>query len=150
MPNGSHQIQLEISIHTIWDFVRDMNKWAPLVPGYIEHEILNQHQSTWSFKGDLGFVKKTVKLQIDITQWQEPTRVSFDLTGLSDNFSGNGYFEADAINKHLTMMTGYLDITAKGAMGPMINSILKNFVPKTAFELSEAIAAEIIEIEKAG
>ncbi|SLK20823.1 MULTISPECIES: CoxG family protein [unclassified Paenibacillus] len=150
MPNGSHQIQLEIPIHTIWDFVRDMNKWAPLVPGYIEHEILNEHQSTWSFKGDLGFVKKTVKLQIDITQWQEPTRVSFDLTGLSDNFSGNGYFEADAINKHLTMMTGYLDITAKGAMGPMINSILKNFVPKTAFELSEAIAAEIIEIEKAG
>jgi hypothetical protein len=48
------------------------------------------------------------------------------------------------------MMTGYLDITAKGAMGPMINSILKTFVPKTAFELSEAIAAEIIDIEKAG
>ncbi|MBU5351913.1 SRPBCC family protein [Paenibacillus barcinonensis] len=150
MPNGSHQILLEIPIHNIWLFVRDMNKWAPLVPGYIEHEILNDQQSTWSFKGDLGIVKKTVKLKIDITQWQEPTRVSFDLTGLSDNFSGSGFFKADAVNEHSTMMTGYLDITAKGAMGPMINSILKTFVPKTAFELSEAIAAEIIEIEKAG
>jgi len=149
MPNGSHTIELPVSIENIWSFVSDMDKWAPLVPGYIEHQILSERQSTWSFKGDLGFMKKTVKLQIDIKEWIEPTKVTFDLKGLSDNFVGNGYFEAEAIDDSNTKMTGYLDITAKGAMGPMINTILKNFVPQTAKELSEAIANKIVEINKA-
>jgi len=147
MPNGIHTIELPVPIDRIWDFVSDMNKWAPLVPGYIEHEILSERQSTWAFKGDLGFMKKTVKLKIDIKEWIEPTKVTFDLSGLSDNFGGNGYFEAEAVNANTTKMTGYLDITAKGAMGPMVNSILKSFVPKTAQELTEAIAGKIEEIE---
>ncbi|XID91315.1 CoxG family protein [Paenibacillaceae bacterium WGS1546] len=146
MPNGSHSIELPVAIDKIWDFVSDMNKWAPLVPGYIEHQIIDDRQSTWSFKGDLGFMKKTVKLKIDIREWIEPTKVMFDLTGISDNFGGNGYFEAEALGDNASKMTGYLDITAKGAMGPMTNSILKSFVPKTAQELLEAIAGKIEEI----
>ncbi|MFX3635975.1 MAG: CoxG family protein [Candidatus Pristimantibacillus sp.] len=147
MPNGSHNMELAVPIQNIWNFVSDMDKWAPLVPGYIEHEIINDRESTWSFKGDLGFMKKTVKLKIDITNWIEPTKVTFDLKGLSDNFVGDGYFEAKAIDANNTSMTGYLDITAKGAMGPMINTILKNFVPKTAEELTIAISDKIVEIE---
>lgn len=147
MPNGSHNVELPVPIQNIWSFVSDMDKWAPLVPGYIEHEILNDRQSTWCFKGDLGFMKKTVKLKIDITNWIEPTKVTFDLKGLSDNFVGDGYFEAEIIDENNTRMTGYLDITAKGAMGPMINTILKNFVPKTAEDLTKAISDKIIEIE---
>ncbi|WP_412850212.1 hypothetical protein [Brevibacillus invocatus] len=71
---------------TIWEFVSVMDKWAPLVPGYISHEIINDRQSTWTFMGDIGIMKKKVSLKIDIT--------------------------------------------AKGVMGPMINSILKTFVSK--------------------
>lgn len=130
MPSGKHTIELPVSIERIWNFVSDMNNWAPLVPGYISHEIQNERRSTWSFKGDLGFMQKTVKLQIDITSWIEPTKVTFDLTGLSDNFAGDGYFEAEALDESRTRMTGCLDITAKGAMGPMINSILKILCPQ--------------------
>lgn len=148
MPNGTHTIELPVPIENIWDLVSDMNKWAPLVPGYIEHEILSDKQSTWKFKGDLGFMKKTVKLQIDIKEWIEPTKVTFDLKGLSDNFNGGGYFIAEKITDASTKMTGHLDITAGGMMGAMVNTILKNFVPDTAKELTEAIGAEILEIEK--
>src|SRR5699024_5680976 len=123
-----------------------MDKWAPLVPGYIEHEIISDRQSTWTFKGDIGIMQKTVKLQIDITEWKEPTRVSFDLTGLNENFGGNGYFEAEPLSDSKTKMEGHLDITAKGMMGPMINTILKNFVPKTAEQLTEAVGNEINDI----
>ncbi len=146
MPDGTHAIELPVSIHNIWEYVSDMNKWAPLVPGYIEHEIINDRQSTWAFKGDLGFMKKTVKLKIDITEWTEPTTVTFDLTGISDNFTGNGYFKAETMNDDHTKMTGHLDITAKGAMGPMVNQFLKNFVPKTAVELAEAIANKVKDV----
>lgn len=147
MPSGTHVKELEVSIERIWDFVKDMDKWAPLVPGYIEHEILNERQSTWVFKGDIGIMQKTVKLRIDIKEWIEPNRVSFDLTGLNENFSGSGYFEAETLSADKTRMSGNLDITAKGMMGAMVNAILKTFVPKTAEELTEAIGNKIIEIE---
>lgn len=46
-------------------------------------------------------------------------------------------------------MTGNLDITAGGAMGPMINQILKSFVPKTTEELTEAVGGKIYEVVNA-
>lgn len=147
MPSGTHTTELDIPIEKVWDFVSDMNRWAPLVPGYIEHEILSDKQSTWTFKGDIGIMQKTVKLQIDITEWREPTLVTFDLKGLNENFAGNGYFKAEVISETQTMMHGNLDITAKGVMGPMVNAILKSFVPKTAEDLTKAIAEEITNIE---
>lgn len=146
MPQGSHTVEVPLNIETIWDFVHDMNNWAPLVPGYIDHEIITERQSTWSFKGDLGFMKKKVKLQIDIKEWNEPSEVLFDLKGLSDNFIGGGFFKAEAIDENTTNMTGHLDITAAGMMGPMINQILTKFVPQTAQELTDAIVAKLLEI----
>lgn len=146
MPQGTHTVEVPLNIQTIWEFVHDMNNWAPLVPGYIEHEILSERQSTWAFKGDLGFMKKTVKLQIDIKEWNEPSEVIFDLKGLSDNFNGGGYFRAEVINENTTKMSGHLDITAGGMMGPMINQILTKFVPQTAQELTDAIVEKLLEI----
>ncbi|MEK4630230.1 SRPBCC family protein [Solibacillus sp. FSL R7-0682] len=146
MPAGTHSVSIPVNIQTIWEFVQDMNNWAPLVPGYIEHEIINDRESTWAFKGDLGFMKKTVKLKIDIKEWNEPSGVVFDLTGISDNFKGGGYFKAEAVSENETIMAGNLDINAGGMMGPMINQILINFVPQTATELTEAIVNKIKEI----
>ncbi len=148
MPSGTHEVVLDLPIEKIWDFVSEMDKWAPLVPGYIEHEIISDKQSTWTFKGDIGIMQKTVKLQVDIKDWIEPTTVTFDLTGLNENFAGNGYFEAEAISDNQTKMTGNLDIAAKGMMGPMINAILKNFVPDTAKDLTDRIAEEIVAVNK--
>ncbi|MDW0117762.1 SRPBCC family protein [Sporosarcina thermotolerans] len=147
MPSGTHSTELDLPIKKIWDFVSDMNRWAPLVPGYIEHTILSNTQSTWTFKGDIGIVQKTVKLQIDVTEWREPSLVTFDLKGVHDNFVGNGHFKADATSNSTTLMHGNLDIAAKGVMGPMINAILKSFIPKTVEEFTNAVAEEITNIE---
>ena len=43
--------------------------WAPLVPGYIEHEILNENESMWKFKSELGMMKKIIQLKVVITNW---------------------------------------------------------------------------------
>ncbi|WP_404454967.1 SRPBCC family protein [Virgibacillus necropolis] len=147
MPRGIHQTELKTPIKDVWSFVSDMNKWAPLVPGYMDHEILNDRQSTWKFKGEIGIMQKTVHLKIDITEWQEPTKVTFNLTGLNENFKGNGYFEANAVTRGKTKITGFMNITAKGVMGPMINPILKTLIPKTTKDLTEAIADKMIELE---
>ncbi|WP_138416707.1 CoxG family protein [Aquibacillus sediminis] len=146
MPSGTHTVELELPNRTIWNFVADMDRWAPLVPGYIEHEIITDRQSTWKFKGDVGKFQKTIHLKIDITKWQEPNKVTFDLTGLNEKVFGNGYFEAVAVSDHKTKMTGYLDITASGLIKPMANPILKKLVPENVQQLTEAVADTVTEI----
>lgn len=148
MPQGTHTVDLPVNIEAIWSFVQDINKWAPLVPGYIEHKILNERQSMWAFNVDLGFIKKLVKLKVDIKEWKEPTQVTFNLTGLSDHFHGSGYFQAQAIDQNRTRMTGHLDLTANGLMASIVNQVLASFVPKTTTELTNAIAAKITEMNK--
>jgi carbon monoxide dehydrogenase subunit G len=146
MPSGKHEIEMNVPISDVWKFVSDMNRWAPLIPGYIDHEILNERESTWTFKGDLGIVHKKVQLKVIITEWQEPNKVTFDLIGLSEKFTGGGSFYAKTISDRKTNMTGHLNIKASGMLGSVINPVLKSFVPKMTKELTEAVADKLTEI----
>jgi carbon monoxide dehydrogenase subunit G len=143
MPSGIHHVVLEVPIERIWSFVKDMDHWAPLVPGYIQHKKLNSRQSMWEFYADIGIIKKKVSLMVTIREWIEPTKVTFDLKGLEDNFTGKGYFKATALEKNKTRMTGYLEIVAEGIMGRVINNVLKTSIPELTEELTNNIAATI-------
>ncbi|WP_164215773.1 SRPBCC family protein [Virgibacillus sp. YIM 98842] len=149
MPSAHHQMELEIPIHRAWNFVKDMNNWAPLVPGYSGHKQLNDRQSTWTFTGEAGFVQKTVQLRLDIKEWAEPTRVMFTLKGMDENISGDGYFQADALSEKSIKMTGYLQISAGGFTGPMINPILKTLLPKTMKRFTESVAYNMMKRQTA-
>jgi hypothetical protein len=77
---------------------------------------------------------------VTIKEWIPPTKVRFDLKGLNEKFSGNGYFQAEALGESQTKVTGYLEIIAEGAMGKVVNKVLKTSIPKTAQEITAAIA----------
>ncbi|GEB30703.1 MULTISPECIES: CoxG family protein [Brevibacillus] len=145
MPQGIHDIEVPLPIRTVWEFVRVLDHWVVLVPGYISHEVINERRVTWSFTGDIGILKKEISLQVDITEWNEPTEVKFMLTGINENFTGEGYFKAQELGEKCTKMTGFLDITAKGLKAPMVNSILKSHVPQLTTELAEAVASRMKE-----
>ncbi|PLS18260.1 SRPBCC family protein [Bacillus sp. M6-12] len=143
MPNGLQIINIAVPIQAVWDFISRMENWAPLVPGYVGHEILSDRESTWTFVSDLGIMKKEISMKVRITDWNEPSEVRFQLTGLNENFTGGGFFKAEAISPQQTRMTGSLDITARGLTAPVANSLLKATVPETAKELAEAVAGKI-------
>lgn len=143
MPSGTHQVLIHLPIVEIWNFVNDMDNWAPLVPGYITHAKLNDRQSIWEFYGDIGIVKKKICLLITINEWEEPTKVSFELKGLNEKIAGNGYFKAEKVNKNKTIIIGFLDILAEGALGKVVNKILKTSIPQMAEELTKAIAGKL-------
>ncbi|GAB3798453.1 CoxG family protein [Virgibacillus kimchii] len=148
MPSGTYHEELQLPIMRVWDFVSDMNNWAPLVPGYIDHEIINDRESYWEFMGDIGILKRKIKLQVTITKWEKPSKVTFNLEGKNEKFTGSGYFEGIALDEDKTQMTGNLDITATGMKSPVINPVLTTFVPKTAEDLTQAVAEKIRETEK--
>lgn len=143
MPSDLYKVEVDQPIKAIWEFVSVMDHWAPLVPGYIEHEIINDSESTWKFKTDLGVIKKKIHLKVDITDWIEPKKVMFNLTGINEKIIGSGYFEAEEISAKKTMMLGYLDITPEGKMAKIINSKLKKSLSEITQELTEAIVEKI-------
>lgn len=148
MANNLYKVKAELPIKAIWNFVSIMDNWAPLVPGYIEHTIINKSESTWTFKTDLGLIKKKIQLKVDITEWIEPEKVTFKLTGINEKISGNGYFEAKASDQESTFITGYLEIIPEGAMAKMIQSKLKKNLSEMTKEMTDAIIEKIKEQEK--
>ncbi|MGD6802753.1 CoxG family protein [Rossellomorea aquimaris] len=143
MPSGLHKMQVEASVEELWKFVSVMDIWAPLVPGYMEHEIFNDKESTWKFKTEVGFLKKKIHLKVNITDWKEPSMVTFNLTGINERFHGQGYFRAEAIGTNSSTMTGYLEINAEGPLAKMVNPLLNSILPEMTTELTEAVAYKV-------
>lgn len=148
MLSDLQHLELDIPIEVIWDFIRDENNWAPLVPGYIQHEKLNERQISWEFKSDLGVMKKKVSLLINILEWNEPARVSFELKRSNEKYLGEGYFEARALTRNKTRLTGFLEINATGPMGSLANSLFKKALQKSDEEVAAAISSKLEEFNK--
>ena len=148
MPSELQHVELDIPIEVIWDFIRDENNWAPLVPGYIQHEKMNDRQISWEFKSDLVVMKKKVTLLIDIKEWNEPSKISFELKRKNEKYIGEGYFEAKAINRNKTRVTGFLEINATGPMGTLANALFKKAIQITDEEVAVAISSKLEEFTR--
>lgn len=145
MPSGMHQVEVDLPINTVWNFVKNMDNWAPLIPGYIQHKRYTNRQSSWEFYSNIGFIKKKISLMVTIKEWMEPTKVTFNLKGINEKLSGGGYFLAEAIDRNKTRITCFLEITASGAMGPLVNRVLKSYLPRVTQEMAIAIATKLEE-----
>ncbi|WP_301107858.1 CoxG family protein [Sporosarcina sp.] len=142
MPNGTQKEHISKPKENVWTFLQDINNWAPLIPGYIEHEVLSDDQFTWKFRADLGMMQKNIVLRVDVMEKTEASKISFNLEGLNESLDGNGYFELYEAADQTTDLTGYLDIKGKGMMGSMINTMMKNYVPQTVEELTRSIGSK--------
>lgn len=80
-------------IESIWEFVKEIDNWAPMVTGYQEHEKENENDSTWVLKGDLGSVTRVLKFKVHVTEWAGPERVTFELEGINEMMTGQGVFQ---------------------------------------------------------
>lgn len=147
MSSHQHEITVYAPLETVWEFVRSIDNWAPLVPGYIEHEMLNETESTWKFKSEMGIVKKKIHLKVEITQWIESEKVIFQLTGINEKITGHGYFKAIKLTNHQTKMIGFLDLTAEGALAKVVKPLLKASIPEFTEELTTAVSQKIAEIK---
>jgi carbon monoxide dehydrogenase subunit G len=90
MPEVEYTTTMALSRELVWDFVKDMNHWAPMLTGYQKHEILDEKDSVWTLKGDVGILSRVVKLQAHVTEWIDRDKVAFTLTGLNEKVDGGG------------------------------------------------------------
>jgi carbon monoxide dehydrogenase subunit G len=81
-----------IPIDAVWDFVQEMDNWGRFVTGYQHHQKQNDVDSTWTLKGDVGVLSRTLIFQVKILEWNGPSRVSFTLDGVNEPVKGEGTF----------------------------------------------------------
>jgi carbon monoxide dehydrogenase subunit G len=92
VPQIQYTVQIATPVERVWAFVEHLPNWAPLMIGYQKLVEVNDRQSIWTLKGDVGMLAREVDLQADITVWEPLKRVEFTLTGLTEKLSGSGTF----------------------------------------------------------
>lgn len=142
MAQASHSVKVPADISTVWDFVSNIEQWATLVPAYKEHEAVDQNKSIWTFEGSMKGIKKTVKLELNITELTEPSHIKFELKGLTENFSGSGQFQAEEVDGG-TLMTSTVEVNPGGLTGAVLTPMIKLVLPKVTTRLTEKIARTI-------
>ncbi len=127
MPEVEYTTTVNMPPTAIWEFVKDMNNWAPFLTGYQKHEILSDTDSIWTLKGDVGVLARMVRLKAHVTEWEGPSRVAFTLTGMNEDVDGGG-----------TLVMGpYVGAPASGALAKrpsffrrMIDAVFRFFFRK--------------------
>jgi carbon monoxide dehydrogenase subunit G len=74
----------------VWGFIEKMSNWAPLMPGYMRHEEVNDRQSIWTLQINIGPFSKPVIIDVDVDEWIEPREVMFRMKGRFEPFYGSG------------------------------------------------------------
>lgn len=92
MPEVAYTTVVNAPQAAIWDFVKEMDNWAPFVTGYQSHEVLDDANSIWTLKGDVGVLSRVVQFRVHITEWAGPARVAFTMSGVNEQTDGEGLF----------------------------------------------------------
>ena len=98
MPEVEHTTTVSALLPQVWNFVEDMDNWAPFLTGYQRHEKLSRDESIWVVKGELGGLTRTAEFKVCVTEWDEPSRVTFVMEGLQEPVTGSGEFLATTLD----------------------------------------------------
>jgi len=90
MPSVAYSTELSLLPAQIWEFVQDMDHWAPFMLGYQTHEKQSDTESLWTLRSDVGAMSRIAKFQVSITEWNGPKKVAFTLKGLNEPVKGSG------------------------------------------------------------
>lgn len=98
MPSVQHVALVEAPFPTVWQFVKTIGNWAPLVTGYQSHEEISESESIWFLKGELGGLTRVAEFKAIVQEWDEAHgRVRFTLEGVNEPVTGEGTFLAEQV-----------------------------------------------------
>ena len=93
MAEAEYTTTTRVPIDVVWDFVQEMDNWGRFVTGYQKHEKQDETHSTWTLKGDVGVLSRTLDVQgRDHRVERARSRVAFTLDGVNEPMKGEGTF----------------------------------------------------------
>ena len=145
MPSVEHTAIVNAPLTVVWDYIKDMANWAPFLEGYQKHEEINDKESLWTLKGDIGILCRVVEMKITITEWVEQEKVAFKILGITEKATGGGIFLASlGDSPDTTKLYFQLTINAGGLIGPVANVLMKPMLKPVAEKMGNNIK-EVVE-----
>jgi carbon monoxide dehydrogenase subunit G len=142
----TQSVVIDAPIDGVWEYIKDIRRWANLFPGCKDCTVLDAQDSRWTLKVGAGGLVRTVKVLVHIDQWDGPqnVRFSFDLEG--DPVKGSGSYSAIQQGEHKTEVALNVCVQGSGAMAPMWEAMSRPLLPI----LAKSFAAKLkSQIEKA-
>lgn len=143
MIETTQSVPVSAGIDKVWDYVKDIRRWAELMPGLQDCEILSADDSRWVLKVGVGGLVRTVKVDVHVNQWDGPERVFFSFKLQGDPVKGGGSYLARANGPDATEMTLSLTVEGSGAMAPMWEAMGGPLLPRFARAFAEQLAEGI-------
>ncbi|HKY92874.1 MAG TPA: SRPBCC family protein [Nevskiaceae bacterium] len=143
MIEAEHTLTIESPIAAVWDYVRDIRRWANLFPGCRECTVVDDHDSRWAIKVGAGGLVKTVDVHVHVDEWAGPQRVRFSYRLGNEPVTGSGAYTASAIGPSQTAITLQLQVVGSGPMAPMWEAVSRPLLPQLAKAFAGSLKAEI-------
>lgn len=140
MIETTQSVPVNTAIGTTWEYVRDIRRWAELMPGLQDCEIIDDDNSRWVLKVGVGALVRTVKVLVHVEEWAGPERARFSFKLQGDPVTGGGSYEATATGSDAMEMTLSLRVEGTGPMAPMWEAMGAPLLPKFAMAFARQLA----------
>lgn len=145
MIETSQTVTVACPIGPTWDYAKDFERWASIMPGYQTCEIEDADNSRWVLKVGVGAMVRTVKVRVHVDEWAGPERVDFSFKLEGDPVVGSGSYIAAPAGAGQTEMTLRVQVEGSGPMAPMWEAMGGPVLPKFAKGFAEELKARIEE-----
>ncbi len=136
-------VTINAGIGAIWLYVKDMQRWAALMPGYRECTVIDANDSRWTLKVGVGGLVRTVKVLVHVEEWHEPERVNFSYRLEGDPVQGSGSYTALQKGAEETEVALRVSVAGSGPMAPMWEAMSRPLLPQLAKSFAEKLKVEI-------
>lgn len=138
-------VTVDRGIDATWDYAKDFQRWASIMPGYQTCEIEDEDNSRWILKVGVGAMVRTVKVRVHVDEWAGPERVDFSFELEGDPVVGSGSYLATPKGDTQTDMSLRVQVEGSGPMAPMWEAMGGPVLPKFAKGFAEQLKARIEE-----
>lgn len=136
-------VVIDAAIGDVWDYVSDIQRWAALMPGMRECEVIDASDSKWTIKVGVGGLVRTVKVNVHVDRWDGPGRVLFSYRLDGDPVQGGGTYTATALGTRQTEIVLNVRVEGGGPMAPMWEAMGKPLLPQLARGFADQLKAAI-------
>ena len=136
-------VVIDAAIADVWNYVSDIQRWAALMPGMRECEVIDASDSKWTLKVGVGGLVRTVRVNVHVDQWDGPERVFFSYKLDGDPVQGGGTYVARPVGLAQTEVVLQVRVEGGGPMAPIWEAMGKPLLPQLAKGFAGQLKASI-------
>ena len=142
MIETTQTVTIAAPIGAVWDYARDIRRWAALMPGMQTCEVIDDDNSRWVLKVGVGGLVRTVTVDVHVERWDGPGHVTFRYALQGDPVSGGGTYNARGHDGG-TEVDLHVEVTGSGPLAPMWEAMGRPLLPQLARGFAEQLKAAI-------